>query len=312
MLKRVFRIEVCFLAATLVVATLSSRDSSAEATIGDHLMKPSLNVVITVSDMEAMQKFYGEVMGLETMSPIPFPPNTQEVFFPTAIVMQRFKVGTHEIKLIPGVESTKKYPGGIDKAIGFRMVNYPITDIDAFKARLAKHGYPEPEIQSMEGSNYRFGLLEDPDGNTVEFYYYDGEGPEGWEETIHIALTVSDVEASRVFYGEQLGLEELPAVPMPSGDRTVHLFRSGPTIIKFWSYGKDLPNRAGRHKEAYGYRYIQYATKNLNQTFDFVEGQGATVEMPPTPITPKGPIAITFIADPDGIVNEMFGVWKAE
>lgn len=280
---------------------------SAEDSIADFLGKPSLNVVITVSDMEKTKSFYGDVLGLEPMSPIPFSDKTAAVFFPKAVVMERFKVGSHEIKLIPGLETTKKREGGIDNAIGFRMVNYPIADVDALKARLKKHGYPEPEINAMSGTPYRFGLLEDPDGNMVEFYYYESGGPPGWEESIQIALTVSNVEASRKFYGEVLGMNELPSVPMPGGDRTVYLFQNGPTIIKFWSYGGDLPNHAGRHLEAYGNRYIQYAVKDIRATHEFVKGRGATINLPPTAVESM-PVEIMFIADPDGIINEMFGV----
>ena len=71
-------------------------------------------------------------------------------------------------------------------------------------------------------------MLEDPDGNQVEFFFYKGDGPAGWQESLQIALTVSDVEASRRFYAEVLGMRELPPLPMP-GDptRQIYLSRSG-------------------------------------------------------------------------------------
>lgn len=297
----------------LVIAVLSGllvmgAKSGTAKGVADFQTKASLNVVITVSDMAKMMEFYGDVLGLEPMSPIPFGEKTAAVFFPKAVIMQRFSVGAHEIKLIPGLDSTAKQPGGIEAGIGFRMVNYPIGDIEAFKTRLEAHGYALPEIRKMEGSNYRFGLMNDPDGNQVEFYYYEGEGPEGWQESIQIALTVSDADASRRFYGETLGLEELPSVPMPGRPEvTVHLFRSGPTTIKFWSMGADLPNYAGRHLEAYGNRYIQYQMRDIDAAHEFVKARGATIELPPTAVESM-PIDIMFVADPDGIINEMFGM----
>jgi len=296
------RVYLAIAATALLTMTAASEDS-----IGEFLAKPSLNVVITVQDMDKATAFYGDVLGLEPMPPIPFGDKTAEVFFPTAVVMQRFKVGSHEIKLIPGLPTTKKHEGGVDTGIGIRMVNYPIADIAAFKTRLKEHGYPEPEINAMEGSPYRFGLLEDPDGNTVEFYYYEQDGPPGWQESIHIALTVSDVEASREFYGEVLGLTAMPTVPMPGDGRDVHLFMSGPTIIKFWGHDGDLPNRAGRHLDSYGYRYIQYATNDIRGAHTWVKEQGATIELPPTGVGSM-PVEIMFVADPDGIINEMFGM----
>jgi len=310
LLIRVTRAVTALRSAFLMVAAsaLWAGPANAEQTIEEFLAKPSLNVVITVQDMQKAQEFYGEVLGLKSMSPIPFSDKTAEVFFPRAVVMQRFRVGTHEIKLIPGLETTKQQPGGIQTGIGLRMVNYPIVDLEAFKQRLNDHGYPEPQIHALPGSNYRFGLLEDPDGNQVEFFTYEGDGPEGWQHTIHIALTVSDVEASREFYGKTLGMTELPPIPLPLDDtRKVYLFKTGPTLIKFWSYGDELPNHAGRHLDAYGYRYIQYATKDIRGAHEFVESRGATIDLPPTAVESM-PVEIMFVADPDGIINEMFGL----
>jgi catechol 2,3-dioxygenase-like lactoylglutathione lyase family enzyme len=284
----------------------------AETSVGDLLQKPSLNVVLVVADMDKAKEFYGEVLGLAPMAPIYFNEKSAEVFFPHATTMERFRVGTHEIKLLPGLQSTKPSPGGVETGIGIRMLNFPITDIEAFKSRLKDHGYPEPEIHSLPDSNYRFGLLKDPDGNQVEFFTYDGEGPEGWDETIHIALTVSDIEASRSFYGEMLGMTELPPITLPlDGTRKVYFFQNGPTLIKFWSYGRDLPNHAGRHFDAYGFRYIQYPVKDIAAAHDFVKQQGAMVELPPTSMKSM-PVKLMFVADPDGIINEMFGLAAPE
>ncbi len=288
--------------------SIPATSSLAAESIVDHLAKPSLNVVIAVSDMAAAQKFYGEVLGLAPLPPIQFGETTDPVFFPGGATMQRFRVGRHEIKLIPGVETTQKHPGGVAAGIGLRLVNYPIADVAALRQRLQQHGYPEPEIHALPDSNYRFGLLEDPDGNQVEFFYYDGEGPAGWQESLHLALTVADVEASRQFYGQVLGLQELPSIPLPlDATRQVYFFQCGPTLIKFWSFGPDLPNRAGRHLETYGYRYIQYFTRDVAKAHEFVRSRGGKIDLPPTPVGSM-PADIMFVADPDGVINEMFGV----
>jgi catechol 2,3-dioxygenase-like lactoylglutathione lyase family enzyme len=151
-------------------------------------------------------------------------------------------------------------------------------------------------------------MLQDPDGNQVEFFFHEGEGPQGWQESLQIALVVSDVEASRHFYGDVLGMRELPPLAMP-GDptRQVYLFQVGPTLVKFWSFGKDLPNRAGRHLEEFGYRYIQYHVKNTEAAHEFVKSRGGKIDLAPTAVRSM-PVDIMFVADPDGIINEMFAV----
>jgi catechol 2,3-dioxygenase-like lactoylglutathione lyase family enzyme len=303
---------------SLLAMTMLATPGSAAESIADHLAKPSLNVVVTVQDMAAAKRFYGDVLGLEPMPPIRFSDKTAAVFFPKAVTMERFRVGTHEIKLIPGLETTKKYPGGVTRGIGLRMVNYPIPDIAAFRERLKAHGYPMPRIGSLPETStrngallapsYRFGMLEDPDGNQVEFFFHEGQGPEGWQESLQIALTVSDAEASRRFYGDVLGMQELPSIPMPGRpDVPIYLFQLGPTLIKFWSFGRDLPNYAGGHLEAFGNRYIQYHTRDLGAAYEFVKTRGGKIVLPPT-AAESMPVEIMFVADPDGIINEMFGV----
>lgn len=295
-------------AYTVAIALLAASNAMAEDhPIAEILAKPSLNVVITVEDMDKATQFYGEVLGLERMPPIVFGDNTDPVFFPKPVIMQRFKVGSHEIKLIPGIESTEDLPRGVQEAIGFRLVNYPIADIEAFKKRLARHGYDEPTIGELPNSPYRFGLINDPDGNPVEFYYYDGAGPPGWEQSLQIGLTVSDIEASREFYGKTLGMNELPAIPSPMGNGKVYLFQNGPTLIKFWTFDKDIPNHAGRHLDAYGYRYIQYPAKEIDTAHAFMNGRGVPIDLPPTTVFRGLNIKIMFVTDPDGIIQEIFG-----
>ncbi len=291
---------------------IPAASGSANESIENLLAKPSLNVVITVSDMAAAQKFYADVLGLAPMSPIHFAAASTGELASDGMTMERFRVGADEIKLLPGVAMTKKHPGGGANGIGLRMVNFPMADIEAFKKRLANHGYPEPEIHKLPNSNYRFGLLEDPDGNQVEFFTYDGDGPKGWQESLHLALTVADIEATRTFYGEVLGLPELPPMPLPlDASRKVYFFQCGPTLIKFWSFGPDLPNRAGRHMDEYGYRYIQYFVRDIDKAHEFVKSRGAKIDMPPTPIGGL-PVKIMFVADPDNIINEMFGLTLGE
>lgn len=136
----------CLTVAILVAcATAQAEDS----TIADFLRDKSLNVVIVVTDLDAATEFYGDILGLQPMSDIQFAANTAPVFFDRAVTMKRFRVGDHEIKLLPGSEQTKKFTGGIDNAIGFRMVNFPIADVEAFFQHLEKNGISKPQIRTF-------------------------------------------------------------------------------------------------------------------------------------------------------------------
>jgi len=281
--------------------------AAAEETIADHMSKASLNVVLTVSDMEKSKEFYGEILGLEPMPSIPFSGASNPVFFDEPTTMERFKVGTHEIKLITKSTPLKRNPGGADQGIGFRFINVPIPNPEALFHRLEEHGIPKPEVQSVFG-DYRFGFLTDPEGNEVEFHFYEGDGPPGWTDAIHIALTVSDPTKTAAFYGEVLGMTPGAVFPMPGNPHSkIHLYTMGATTVKFWSHGPDLPTYSGRHFDAYGWRYLQYAVKDIDAVHAFVQERGGTIELPPTPMNSM-PVSLMFVADPDGIINEFFGV----
>ncbi len=297
-------LRVAFAASVLTFWGAAQADTSG--TIADHMAKESLNVVLTVSDMEKAKAFYGGVLGLEPMAPIQFGADSNPVFFPEPTEMIRYQVGPHEIKLITSSKPLKKHPGGIGAGIGFRMVNFPMVDVEALFERVEAAGLSKPAISELPGTNYRFGMLQDPDGNQVEFHFYEGEGPEGWTDGIHIALTVADVEKTRVFYGEILGMEEAQPVPMPGRPGSmVHLFQLGATTVKFWSFGPELPVHSGRHLDAYGFRYLQYQVKDIDAVHEFIKARGGTIELPPTPMKSM-PVSLMFVADPDGIINEFF------
>lgn len=299
--------RTALIGVAMAIVTCNGSSADTGGSIADYMGKASLNVVLTVSDMEKAKAFYGGVLGLEPMPPIEFSEESNPVFFPEATTMERYKVGTHEIKLITSSKPLKKYPGGIGAGIGFRMVNFPIADVEALFERIQAAGLPKPAISELPGTSYRFGMLEDPDGNQVEFHFYDGVAPEGWTDGIHIALTVADVERTRAFYGGVLGMKESPSVPMPIGSGgTVYLFHLGATLVKFWSFGQDLPVYSGRHLDAYGFRYLQYQVKDIDAVHQFVKERGGTIELPPTPMRSM-PVSLMFVADPDGIINEFYG-----
>lgn len=301
---------LCALAVAIPSESRGTDRADDAGGIAEHMAKASINVVITVSDMEKAKVFYGGVMGLEPMSPIRFGEGSNPVFFAEPTTMERFRVGTHEVKLITSSKPLPKQPGGVAAGIGFRMIAFPIDDIEALLNRVKAHGLAAPEVHAMEGTPYRFGMLRDPDDNEVEFYTYEGGTPENGMKGLQIALTVSDVEESRRFYGEVLGLEALPAVPMPGRPEvTVNLFRMGDTIVKFWSFGPDLPTYSGRHLAAYGFRYLQYQVKNIDAVHEFVKARGGTIDLPPTSMQSM-PVKLMFVADPDGVINEFFGMGR--
>ena len=66
--------------------------AEGEKSIDSLIAKPSMNVVLSTSNVAEVKKFYGEALGLKPMTPL---------HLPGGLEMTRFLVGTSEIKFLP-------------------------------------------------------------------------------------------------------------------------------------------------------------------------------------------------------------------
>ena len=118
------------------------------------------------------------------------------------------------------------------------------ADEAALVARFKQHGLPVPEFRPVRGSTTRVALTTDPDGQPVELIVVPNATAETLQQ-IEIGLTVADIERSRTFYREFVGLEEQPPVEDPLLDTTKYSFRHGSTLITLRSFGESCrPTRA--------------------------------------------------------------------
>ena len=122
--------------------------------MGLETQKSSIDIGIIVKDIDAMMKFYGEILGLDLEATIPM----------------RFKVGDSIIKLIAldPAPSAEAEPGGIRAASGYRYWTIHVPSLEEIIGKVEAGGgkvvVPIREIR--EGVSIAF--LEDPDGNWVE------------------------------------------------------------------------------------------------------------------------------------------------
>jgi len=107
-------------------------------------------------------------------------------------------------------------------------------------------------------------------------------------------LTVSDLEKSRTFYREFVGLEELPAVDDTLVGAKRYPFRHGTTTINVWSFGSGLP----ANTRSAG---IQYVVSDVEVVDAKAKAQGVKID------TPLGNFSAglrtIWLSDPDGITN---------
>jgi predicted enzyme related to lactoylglutathione lyase len=170
---------------------------------------------------------------------------------------------------------------------GLRVFTFFYADEASVTKAFTAHGYPAPEFQGTAG--HRRAMVTDPDGQWVELVA--GGDPSHFE----IGGTVSDVERSRGFYREFVGLEELPAGDSVFG-RTFR-FKLGPksaNVLNLWA----------AHPGASANTYtagIQYVISDAEAVDARAKTAGVKITQPLGPF--GGGLRTIWLADPDGITN---------
>ena len=127
------------------------------------LAREALDLGVFVSDINASLKFYQETLGLEKVDETKLPFG----------MMHRLSYGNSFFKLIDPNEMPPKGPTGLLDQLGFRYVTFPVKNISEICEALKEEGvtFNVPETELRPG--VRIAMVEDPDGNTVEFVQYD-------------------------------------------------------------------------------------------------------------------------------------------
>lgn len=280
-------------AVWLVVAGQAAAQGSAPATIRPYLWSGErprseigeINVFRRFSSdrAAAMREFYGEVLGLPVL--------------PQAALgggqMIRYPVGDSEVKLFP-IAPSPANTAGIAEAAGVRLLTFFYADEAAVARRFAAHGLPEPSFAptTSHAEATLAALVQDPDGEWVEIVVVPGASADALAR-FEIGITVSDLAASRAFYGDVMGLTSQPPVRDDRLGAVKHRFTHGETTINLWSFGSGLPNdgpTAG----------MQYIVWNVVAIDDVVRERGARVDRP---LSAPGQMRTLWLLDPDGVSN---------
>ena len=259
------------------IAQTETADSAAP-----FLWQPSMNVFRRFSvDRAKMIEFYGDVLGFRPLETFNLGGNSQ---------MTRFGVGTSEIKLTTTVPRRQYKSGKVNEVIGLRLLTFFFPDEAALTARFTAKGYPAPRFQSAGGR--RAALVTDPDGQWVELAVVPGAAE--IFDRIEVGITVSDLEKSRAFYRQFVGLEELPPVEDSLFGTTKYPFRHGTTTIVLRSFGSGLPVDDGSAG-------IQYVFWNVDGVDALAKARNITIDQPLRGAL--GTLRTVWLADPDGVTN---------
>lgn len=265
--------------AVLSALALAQPDVPAPAAM---MTQDSVNVFRRFSiDRAKDLEFYADVLGLQPLRGLNMPGGGQ---------MSLFHIGTSQFKFTNAAAGRAEKSGAVLDVTGLRVFTYFYTDEAAVAHAFTSRDYPAPAFTGPAG--HRRAMVTDPDGQWVELVVNpkSADAPH-----FEIGATVSDVERSRAFYREFVGLEELPAADTAFG-RT-YRFRLGPhsaNVLNLWAAHAG----AGANTDTAG---IQYVVSDVDAVDARAKARGVRITQP-LGLFGRG-LKTVWMADPDGITN---------
>jgi len=252
------------------------------------LSKQELDVGIVPSDPAATLAFYRDVMGFKALPSARLRSN---------LTQHRLRIGKHLIKLNELATPPEPERGGVERAVGMRLLAFILDDLEGCRERLIAHGAPFNELENTGRLPYRVGFTRDPEGNILELVGLRKPLGRDLSTRMQIGLTVADVERSRHFYGRVLGLEEEPVMPVGGNVKKRYGFIWGSTTIKFWGLPEAPPAHTGPPEARAGIRLFTAMVDDLDAAHAELVAKQVPIRLEPTAL---GDVArILFFADPD-------------
>jgi catechol 2,3-dioxygenase-like lactoylglutathione lyase family enzyme len=236
-------------------------------------------------DAKPVYDFYGTVLGLKQLTTYNLGGNTN---------VARFEIGPSQLKFSAVVPNRKYQQGAIQDATGLRILTFFYPDMDPVVERFRGSGLEVPEFHPLPGSSRSSAFVKDPAGQWVELVIAPDETSATYDQ-IEIGLVVSNLEVSRKFYREFIGLEELQPVEDPILKITKYPYRRGSMIVSLRCFGKPVQADTGSGG-------IQYVVSDVEAVQALAEARHVTIDQPVNTLSGYG-LRFVWLDDPDGITN---------
>jgi predicted enzyme related to lactoylglutathione lyase len=273
------------LACMLALVALPAGAQSGEAvSLASLSTQPSMNVFRRFAvEPATMASFYSEVLGLKQLPSLNMPGGGQ---------MMLFEIGSGQVKLQFTAAAGEYKTGPVRDVTGLRVFTFFYPDEAAVTTRFVQHGYAAPAFRPGRGDK-RVAMVLDPANQWVELVVAPGASSEVYQ-SYEVGLTVSDLEKSRAFYRDFVGLKELPPVEDELLGTMRYPYRHGTTTVNVWTFGKGLP----ANTRSAG---IQYVVSDVEAVDTKAKAQGVKID------TPLGNFSAglrtIWLSDPDGVTN---------
>ena len=233
-----------------------------------------------------MVKFYTEALALRSLSPIQLTATQQMILT---------GVGSGQIKLSAGQGPGRKYDleGGYAGGTGIRffMLSYP--DPEVVRQRFRDAGFAEPQFVARD-DGYQQALVHDPAGFDIIILTRPGLKDHS-DDGVGVGIGVSDLTASRAFYREFVGLDELAPVEAKVLGTTLYPYRHEETRLFLYE-------PAGDHVDN-GSAGIQYVVRDSPMVDAKAKHRGGIVVETPLNKLAGFDLVTVWLNDPDGVTN---------
>jgi catechol 2,3-dioxygenase-like lactoylglutathione lyase family enzyme len=279
-----FVISLLLSTPAAIQAQDQTRTTQLKSTAG--IMTQPMNVFRRFSgDAKPIYDFYGKVLGLKQLTTYNLGGNTN---------VARFEIGASQLKFTTVVPNRKYQQGVLQDATGLRLLTFFFPNQAPLMERFKANGIAVPEFHPLPGSARSSAIVQDPSGQWVELVIAPDE-PSTTYTQIEIGLVVSDIEVSRKFYREFIGLDELPAVKDSVFNTTKYPYRHGSVIVSLRCFGKPAPADTGSGG-------IQYVVSDVKAVQDLAEARQVKIDQPVNTLSGYG-LRFVWLDDPDGITD---------
>ncbi len=275
--------------ALLLVArgALAAQPATTTPSVRPLISQGSMNVYrrFLPEHRAKMIEFYARVLALRPLQPIDLGGGAQMILF---------GIGSGQIKLASGLKEGRQYHlGDVNAGTGIRLLTFFFPDEAAVVARFQALGYPAPAFKQY-GDGTRAALAQDPGGFTLQLVIAPNAPAEAYAR-VEVGINVSDLEKSRAFYRDFVGLDELPPVRNALLGVTTYPYRHGETTLNLWSAGRDLPADTGSAG-------VQYVVSDVDLVDARAKARDVTVEQALGDM-PGFALRTVWLNDPDGVTN---------
>ncbi|MBT2134434.1 VOC family protein [Croceibacterium sp. LX-88] len=234
-----------------------------------------------------MVKFYTEALALRSLSPIQLT-STQQMLLTG--------VGSGQIKLSAGQQGNRKYDlsGGITGGTGIRFFLLSYPDKAVVEQRFAAAGFAKPEFVKRPDGAFQ-AQVTDPGGFPIVILVRPG-AKDGSNDGVGVGISVSDLDKSRAFYREFVGLDELPPVEATLIGTTLYPYRHKETTLLLYHAGDNLPQDNGSAG-------IQYVVRDTPMVDAKAKHRGGIAVETPLNKLAGFDLVTVWLNDPDGVTN---------